>query len=180
MELETFCWWASGLLSLLPNLPCCFLRKFENFFWCLWKWVTATYVGFWTASMRCEISAPYFVEEFPAIRSPLSSQIDVRACKTRKTYSGSVCVFTIFPSLKIQAQVRAISSAFWAEVLDSTGFAAMTLWALTIAIPCPLDSISNKTIAFRKPFFLRVFYGLVCEVRTTGIDLAKGFKARMC
>ena len=79
------------------------------------------------ASVKCRISASYFIEEFLALKSSLFPLIAVWACKTRKAYSVSVCVFTIFPSPKIQAQARAISSAFWAEVLGSTGFAAMTL-----------------------------------------------------
>ena len=83
-----------------------------------------------------------------------------RASRTRKAYFASVYVLATFPSPRIKAQVTASCSAFWAEVLGGKGFASLMLRAFTI--PCPSDSISDKTIAISKPFLLRVFYGLIC------------------
>ena len=77
--------------------------------------------------MRFKISAPYFIGEFLAFRSHLSFQIAEWACKTKKAYFESVYIFTIFPSPRVKARVRAISSASWAEVLVGKCFASMTL-----------------------------------------------------
>ena len=94
--------------------------------------MTATCFGFWTVCMRCKISAPYFIGEFLAFKSP-PFQKAAWACKTRKAYFESVYLFITFPSIRVRALVRAISSAFGAEGLSGKGFASVTLWMLTIA-----------------------------------------------
>lgn len=48
------------------------------------------------------------------------------ACKT-KAYFESVYMSIIFPSLRMKAHIRALSSAFWAEVLDGKDCAALIL-----------------------------------------------------
>ena len=40
-------------------------------FWCLWQWMTAMYSGFSAASMKCKISASYFIEKFLVLKSSL-------------------------------------------------------------------------------------------------------------
>lgn len=45
----------------------------------------------------------------------------------RKAYFVSVYMFIIFPFPRFKALVRAISSAFWAEVLAGKDFASVTL-----------------------------------------------------
>ena len=77
--------------------------------------------------MRCKISAPCFTGEFFAFKSPLSFQIAAWTCKARKAYFESVHVFIIFPSPKVKAQVRAISSALWTDMLGGKGFVSITL-----------------------------------------------------
>ena len=86
-------------------------------FGCPWLWMTTTCFGFRTASVRCKISAPYFIGEFFfAFRSHLSFQIAGWAGKT----SLCVCIQS-FLHLGLKTQVRAISSAFRTEVLGYYG-----------------------------------------------------------
>ena len=100
------------------------------FFWdirevpfrCPWQWMTAMCFGFWTTSMRYKLLAAYFIGKFLAFRNPLFLQIDAWACKTSKAYFESVYIFTIFPFPGVEAWVRAIDSAFWAEVLGDKVF----------------------------------------------------------
>lgn len=100
---------------------------------CPWLWMTATCFGFRTASVRCNISAPYFIGEFSAFRSHLSFQIAGWAGKT----SLCVCIQS-FLHLGLKTQVRAFSSAFRTEVLGGKGFATMVLWGLTVVLPAEL------------------------------------------
>ena len=51
-----------------------------------------------------------------------------------------------FPSPRIKAQVRASSSAFWAEVLGGNGFASLMPRVLTIAYPALLTLYLTKLL----------------------------------
>ena len=152
-----------------------FPREIWEFpFWCSRQWMTATWFGFWTTSMRCKISASFFTGGFLTFRSLFSFQIAVWACKTRKVYFETRYIFIIFPFPRIKAWVRAISSAFWAKVLGGKIFASMMLWVPAKTYPALL-TVSNKTSAISKPFFLRTFYGLCLLGQTCEHRPCQGF-----
>lgn len=92
----------------------------------------------------------------------VSFQIAAWSCKIRKAYLESVCILKIFPSPKTKAQVKAISSAFWAKVLAGKVFTSTNTMSAHNSISCSPDSILNETTAISKPFLLRVVYGLIC------------------
>ena len=75
--------------------------------------------------MRCTISAPHFTGKFLAFRSLLYFQIAVWHVKRRHILSLYMSI--IFPSLRMKAHIRALSSAFWAEVLGGKDCAALIL-----------------------------------------------------
>ena len=94
-------------------------------FWCPLQWEIETSVGRWTASKSPRIWSPYLIADPQVVKWPLSFQIAACACSTRKTYLESVWVAMFLPFPSSKAQVRAMSSANWAEVPGGRGLASM-------------------------------------------------------
>ena len=75
-----------------------------------------------------------------------SFQIVACACSTRKAYLESVSMATLFPFPSSKAQIRAMSSANWAEVPGGRGLASMVSKLETTAYPALLFPSKTKLL----------------------------------
>ena len=91
------------------------------------------------------------------VKWPLSFQIAACACSIRKAYLESVSMTTLFSFPSSKDQVRAMSSAYWAEVPGGKGLDSMVSILETTAYPVPLFLSKIKLL----PSVYQISSGLV-------------------
>ena len=80
------------------------------------------------------------------VKWPLYFQIVACACSTRKAYLESVSMATLFPFPSSKAQIRAMSSANWAEVPGGKSLTSMASKLETTAYPALLFPSKTKLL----------------------------------
>ena len=93
-------------------------------FWCPLQWETETSVGSWTASKSLRIWSPYLIGGPQVVKWPLSFQMEACTWHQKDILGVSVNGYS-FPFLSSKVQVRAMSSANWAEVPGGKGLDSM-------------------------------------------------------
>ena len=124
---------------------------------CPLQWEAETSVARWTASESLRIWSPYLIGVPQVVRWPLSFQTATCACSTRKAYLESVWMAILFPFPSSKAQVRAMSSANWAEVPGGRALASMVSKLETTAYPALLFPSKTKLL----PSVYQISSGLV-------------------
>ena len=118
---------------------------------------TETSVGRCSASKSLRIRLPYLIGDPWVVKWTLSFQIAACACGTGKAYLESVSMTTLFSFPSSKGQVRAMSSANWAEAPGGKGLASMVSTLETTAYLVPLFASKTKLL----PSVYQISSGLV-------------------